>query len=257
MSVFFDNRSVIDVAWRRDCLTKLMLVGCFWDFTREVIVMSLLSALRRPGTRTAVRARRHCRPEVALLEGRALLSMPGTAMVPMTAAILNGVAGQNGYFRSPVTVTLVASDPGVPANMLSTFYRVNAGPYVAGHTVLLNHDGAFTVSYFSTAPGGKVESPHTLVVRIDETPPVITAFASPTTLWPPNGKLDPVTVTGHVTDNFSGVAPTVSYHVVDEYGQVQPSGIAMVNSKGNYSFVVYPVLGWLGARQERLILLPT
>src|SRR5262249_9445157 len=57
-------------------------------------------------------------------------------------------------------------------------------------------------------------------------------------LWPPNHKFVPVTVTGNVTDASGGVPSSVSFNVVDEYGEVQPSGTAPVNAAGNFSFTV-------------------
>jgi probable HAF family extracellular repeat protein len=72
-------------------------------------------------------------------------------------------------------------------------------------------------------------------VTVDTTPPVITIAASPETLWPPNGKLVPVTMSGTITDE-SGVQAS-SYQVMDEYGQVQPKGsVSLVD--GSYAFAV-------------------
>lgn len=49
--------------------------------------------------------------------------------------------------------------------------------------------------------------------------------ANPNTLWPPNGKSVPVTVSGVINDTSSGVnASTAAYSVTDEYGEIQPSG---------------------------------
>jgi hypothetical protein len=71
---------------------------------------------------------------------------------------------------------------------------------------------------------------------------VITVLANPTTLWPPNGKMVPVTVSGTMTDHESGgsgVNPsTAAYAVTDEYGQVQPSGSVPLGSDGSYSFAI-------------------
>jgi hypothetical protein len=59
----------------------------------------------------------------------------------------------------------------------------------------------------------------------DKKPPVVTIAATPTSLWPPNGKLRPVFIWGMITDAGSGVNwSTASYSVIDEYGQVQPRG---------------------------------
>jgi hypothetical protein len=72
-------------------------------------------------------------------------------------------------------------------------------------------------------------------------PPVITVAASPATLWPPNGKLVTVTVSGTITDepDGSGVEPSsAAYQVTDEYGQIQPSGSVPLESDGSYAFSV-------------------
>jgi len=175
---------------------------------------------------------------VGQLEGRLLMAGPGDVTAPTTVASLVGTAGQDGYFRSPVTVNFSATDPDDPSNTLTTFSSVNGGTLVAGNALALTNDGIYTVAYFSQDPAGNVEPAHTEIIRIDRTPPTITAVASPSTLFPPNHKLVAVTVTGHVADNLSGVAPTVRYHVVDEYGQDQPSGTVPVDASGNFRFVV-------------------
>jgi hypothetical protein len=70
----------------------------------------------------------------------------------------------------------------------------------------------------------------------DTTAPLITATASPTVLWPPNGKTMSVTVSGMVTDAGSGVDPaSVTFTVLDEYGLAQPSGPISIDATGHYS----------------------
>jgi hypothetical protein len=71
-------------------------------------------------------------------------------------------------------------------------------------------------------------------------PPAASAAGSRTTLWPPNGKLVPVVVTGTITDSGdSGIDPgSLKYTVVDEYGIVQPSGSFTLHSNGAFSFTV-------------------
>jgi hypothetical protein len=73
----------------------------------------------------------------------------------------------------------------------------------------------------------------------DTTPPVITISATPKVVWPPNGKMVPVTVSGTITDTGSGVnANSAAYAVKDEYGEVQPKGAIALGPGGNYSFTV-------------------
>ena len=73
---------------------------------------------------------------------------------------------------------------------------------------------------------------------IDTTAPSVTATAAGV-LWPPNGKLVPVTVSGTMSDAGSGLnAASATFTVVDEYGVVQPSGSVTVAPDGSYSFSV-------------------
>lgn len=79
----------------------------------------------------------------------------------------------------------------------------------------------------------------TLLRGVDHTPPVITAVANPTTLWPPNGKMVPVTISGTILDDLSGVNPsTATFAVQDQYGTVQPRGPVSAHPNGVYSFTV-------------------
>jgi hypothetical protein len=49
----------------------------------------------------------------------------------------------------------------------------------------------------------------------------------------------PVTISGSIADAGSGVnAGTAAYSVIDEYGQVQPSGPITLGSGGSYSFTI-------------------
>jgi hypothetical protein len=77
---------------------------------------------------------------------------------------------------------------------------------------------------------------------VDTAPPVITVAASPATLSPPSGKLVTVTVSGTITDDEpddSGVqTDSTVYRVIDEYGQMQPSGRFTLDADGEYTFTV-------------------
>jgi FG-GAP-like repeat/FG-GAP repeat len=82
----------------------------------------------------------------------------------------------------------------------------------------------------------------TIAVLLNTTPfcttaPVITVSTTPTSLWPPNGKMMPVTVSGTITDPGCTVTSS-AYAVTDEYGQVQPSGEVTLGAGGAYSFTV-------------------
>jgi hypothetical protein len=69
----------------------------------------------------------------------------------------------------------------------------------------------------------------------DIIPPSIAVSVTPKDLWPPNGKLVPVTVSGTITD--TGCKVTVAeYNVIDEYGEVHSSGPVTLAADGTYSF---------------------
>lgn len=185
--------------------------------------------------RLALRVARRYAPELGLLEGRLLLS---DMTAPTTTASLNGTMGQNGFFVSPVTVNFSATDPdNTPAELMTSF-SVNGGSTQTGSTLSLPSDGTFTVAFQSSDPAGNVEATQTLVVKIDQTAPVVTVMASPTTLWPPNHRYVSVEVTGQVTDSGSGPASTVSWSVMDSDGQLHPMGTARVDSNGTFTFDV-------------------
>jgi FG-GAP-like repeat len=78
-----------------------------------------------------------------------------------------------------------------------------------------------------------------LNTAVDTTSPIITLSTTPRILWPPNGRLVPVVVSGTITDTGSGVnASSATYAVRDEYGLIHPSGRISLGSGGTYSFVV-------------------
>ena len=195
----------------------------------------MLVLLARP--RRADRTRHARTLEVLNLEGRTLLAAPDVT-APVTVAAVSGNLGDNGFYTGPVTVRLSATDPDDAASTLVTQYSLNGSPFVNGTSIPLTADGSDTIRFRSIDPAGNIENANTLVVNIDRTAPTLSVSANPTRLWPPNGKLVPVTVTGTVGDNFFGVGSTVTYRVRDEYGRVQPRGTATVAPNGTFSFTV-------------------
>jgi hypothetical protein len=82
----------------------------------------------------------------------------------------------------------------------------------------------------------------------DTKPPVITASATPTSLWPASGRPVVVTVSGRMTDGGSGINPaSARFNVVDEYGALQPTGPIAVGANGSYSFTLPLVASRLGS----------
>jgi hypothetical protein len=73
---------------------------------------------------------------------------------------------------------------------------------------------------------------------VDTIPPnPIIASVTPSLLWPPDGRIVNVVVTGQVSDAQSGAARLV-WSVVDEYRTHQPSGTVMLSGNGPFTFTV-------------------
>ena len=176
--------------------------------------------------------------------GVVLLPAPvNVDLVPPIASITTiPAANGNGWINaSPVTVNLSATDSGSGVEQLR--YWINNGQVtaVAGSSAStqISGQGTNSVSLRALDNAGNISSLVTAAVKIDLTAPVVTVSANPSSLWPANGKMVPVTVFGTITDNLSGVDPsTAAFAVVDEYGSIQPSGPVSLGAGGSYSFVI-------------------
>jgi hypothetical protein len=162
----------------------------------------------------------------------------GDTTPPVTTARLSGPKGNNGWYRGTVAVTLSATDPGSP--VAATYYSVDGGAqqtYSAPFSI--TGAGVHQLSFYSVDPAGNQEKAHQLTIKIDATPPTVTVAVQPATLWPPNGAMVKVSVSGTITDATSGVDPSgLSFRVTDEYGSIQPTGSVTLGADGSYNFVV-------------------
>jgi hypothetical protein len=172
---------------------------------------------------------------------KAVLSQITDTSPPTTTPSLSGPMGNNGWYTGPVTVILSATDPDGPADVAATYYILDGGPqqtYTDPFPV--SGDGVHTLVFWSVDFAGNIETPPpTRMISIDTTAPAVTASANPSVLWPPDGKMVPVTVSGTIIDVLSGIDPaSAGFSVVDDYGLIQPSGPVTVNADGTYSFTV-------------------
>jgi hypothetical protein len=102
-----------------------------------------------------------------------------------------------------------------------------------------NHDGRTDVAVIYPGPPGPVSIFLNATTPPDTIPPLVTATATPTVLWPPNGKTTSVIVTGTVSDEGSGVDVSSGRFVVtDEYGILQPSGGVSIAADGTFSIAI-------------------
>ncbi len=88
----------------------------------------------------------------------------------------------------------------------ATGAQATASTVVSGSsaTFTISTEGITTITFFGTDNAGNVESPKTLTIQLDKTPPTVTCGASPNILWPPNNKLVPLTLSVTVNDSLSG-----------------------------------------------------
>jgi hypothetical protein len=176
--------------------------------------------------------------------GVVLLPAPvNVDLVPPVGSITtNPSANGNGWINSsPVTVNLSATDSGSGVQQLR--YWINGGQVTvvpgSSASTQISGEGMNSANLRVLDNAGNISSLVSQPVNIDLTPPAVSVSASPSSIWPPNGKMVPVQVSGTITDNLSGVNPsTAAFAVVDEYGSVHPSGTVTLGPGGSYSFTV-------------------
>jgi len=150
---------------------------------------------------------------VASVYGRGIWTAAATqdTDAPATTATTAPAApnGTNGWFTSPVQVSLSATD-GDGSGVASTQYRLDGGaltPYTAPFTV--TGEGAHLVEYSSTDSLGNAEPTRSLALKIDTVKPATASSLSPASPGGANGwYLAPVQVTLSPSDATSGVAST-------------------------------------------------
>jgi uncharacterized lipoprotein YddW (UPF0748 family) len=140
-------------------------------------------------------------------------------IAPETTASINPSSpnGANGWYISDATVSLAATDD--CTGIANTEYSTDGGATWQSYTepLTISAEGVTTISYRSIDRAGKTEETKSLTVKIDKTAPSALISANPSSIFPPNGKIVTVTISGQATDGISGLAG-VSYTVTDEYG---------------------------------------
>jgi len=132
-----------------------------------------------------------------------------------------------GWNNSDITITLTAQATAQSKGIENVGYEF---PHLSGRSTLVYHDQAiisFSTEGVNPFRYDATDMEHNdivqeTVIRLDKTPPKVTLSATPSTLWPPNGKMVGVTINGSATDKLSGI-DTVTFNVVDSYGTCQPT----------------------------------
>lgn len=164
----------------------------------------------------------------------------GDTSPPITTASLAGPVGSNGWYTGAVTVTLSATDQDGASDVAATYYTVDGGAQQTySNSFTVSQYAIHSITFWSRDKAGNIETANAQTIKIDGTPPSVSAASNPSTLSPPTGKMVNVTITGSMSDALSGLNPAgASFSVVDDYGTVQPSGSITVQSNGSYSFTI-------------------
>jgi len=98
------------------------------------------------------------------------------AVSPTTSASLSGTAGDNGWYKSEVTITLTATDDGQPAQNIYgvdyTNYKVDDGSWALYSSAFrVSSDGKHKVYYYSVDKAGIKEAEKSIDIWIDTVSP--------------------------------------------------------------------------------------
>lgn len=139
---------------------------------------------------------------------------------PTTTAILVGTQGQSGWFRSKVEVILEHRDNEGGLGVDYTLYKVNDENWQQYLEPLnFEDEGHYTIEYYSVDKDENIEQVKSTEFEIDKTLPIAQIQTDPSTVWPPNGKMVDVVITGSASDNNG----TVILEVEDEYNEIEPT----------------------------------
>jgi hypothetical protein len=137
--------------------------------------------------------------------------VPIDSTPPTITPTVTGTLGLNGWYTSNVAISWAVSD----AESVSGCEQAIVTADTPGAT--------FTCT--ATSPGGTTTA--SVTIMRDAAPPTLACTASPSTLWPPNHKLVPVTTSVTVEDGLSG-----------------PAGFKLVSATSSESDPASDVQGW-------------
>lgn len=141
---------------------------------------------------------------------------------PLTTPIINGDSNTQDFYNSDVVLSLLADDGdglGVEYTMYSTD-GIEWMEYL--EPILFMEEGKHNLNFLSVDNDENIEDVKTVEFHIDKTLPDVEIDARPKILWPPNGQLVNVMITG--TSSDENLAST-EISVIDEYGEVNLTGL--------------------------------
>ena len=128
---------------------------------------------------------------------------------PVTQLTNSGTPGANGWFTSPVTITLTATDVG-GSGIDHTEYSLDGGVTWTRYTApFVAPEGAIAISYRSVDKNGQSETYQQAQFKIDTHPPSSTVTA--------NIQVEPIVLSFTVTDPTPGSGPA-GIHTISQVG---------------------------------------
>ena len=162
---------------------------------------------------------------------------------PVTVASTIPTPNTAGWNNSNAVVNLTATDDpgssGVRQIQFTLAGAQNGTQTIPGATaaITISNEGSSTLTYSATDNAGNVESPKSLTLKIDKTPPVISGMpAAGCSLWPPNHRLVQVGVIS-ASDALSGLLPgsfTVAATSSEPIDPNDPAVVITTNGSGGY-----------------------
>lgn len=164
---------------------------------------------------------------------------------PTTHYVRSGSANNSGWDNTDVEVTLSAEDTCNTSGIREIHYQVGLTPdqTSSGATakIHLAEEGINTLRYYAVDQKGNTEAVHTMVVKIDKTPPTIISTQAPLPNLSGWNSSD-VTVQFSATDSLSGgVHCTVTSVPITQEGADQSAETTCADMAGNSAHVVKKV----------------
>lgn len=160
-----------------------------------------------------------------------------------------GTSGGNNYFKSPVQISLTASDN--LSGVAATYYRIDGGAtqsYTSTFTV--SGDGIHPVDFWSTDVAGNSNFSYTIMIRIDTAGPV-TQVAVSGTAGTNGWYRSSVQVSMSATDNFNGVMGI--YYMIDNGTTKLYTAPFTVSTVGSHTLTYWSVDNILNTETLRVL----
>ncbi len=158
---------------------------------------------------------------------------------PVSTSTITVAEGQSGYYRSSVSVVLIAQDPVIlgketeTSGVLGIKYKINNGEYADyNEPITISEEGAYTIAFYAVDKTGNNEEIKTLAFTIDKTPPEINVVYDMTTRDFVYTASDNLTANPQINCSINQCSAT------DEANNITVLSFARPRTSGSYSLVL-------------------